>query len=349
MNLSFMAPSTRYPSGGVSVVYEFASSMAERGHRVHLCHLDLFNGNVSSLDDIDWFSFSGDVIHHFPPYGPIDVESVEEVDIIFGFSSEAEMPAHAGLPVVLIQGYQMFSSSVERRVFRLPCPKMCVASWLVDIGRHLGVPSRQLVHVPPGLRHEKFHLKQPIPSRGPRVSVCYSAHPSKNVELAFEVLDQVRKLVPELEVTVFGATSPEHELPEGVAYRTNPSQRELVDDIYNSSRVFLCTSNVEGFGLCSIEAMACGAALVTTDNGGSQGFALHGRTALVAAVGDVDALVSHVVSLLHEDDRRVRLAEAGRQYVRRFEWSRSAELLESFLEGYLADPVSYGRPVATAG
>lgn len=340
MRLIFIAPSTRHPSGGVAMVYEYASAMASRGHEVHLFHVDFFRANVMSIDDVDWFPFFGDVVHHFAAGGPIDPAEIPAADVIFGYTADA--PAHVGLPVVLIQGWKMLGETREHEAFRAPCPKVCVASWLVDIGRQLGVPLKQLVQVPLGLRHEKYRLTRPIADRAPRVSFCYSAHLQKGAELALDVLEKVRQSVPALEVILFGAVAPEHVFPDWVTYRMNPSQQELVDDIYNTSSVFLCTSEVEGFGLTAIEAMAGGAALVTTDNGGSRDYALHDQTALVEPTRDADAIAAHVVSLLHDDARRVRIAKAGRAYVERFDWARSGEILESFLERYLADPVGYG-------
>jgi glycosyltransferase involved in cell wall biosynthesis len=328
------------------MIYELAACMARRGHLVHLYHVGYFQADVTSLDDIDWFSFPevGDLVHHFPPPGTVDPESIPAADVIFGYSTEEQMPEHTGLPVVLIQGYKMLGEARERHAFTAPCPKVCVASWLVEVGRDLGVPARQLVHVPLGLRHEKYRLTRPIAGRPPRASFCYSAHPQKGAQLAIEVLERAKQIVPELEVVVFGAVPPEHAFPDWMRYWTNPSQPELVDAVYNTSRVFLCTSEVEGFGLSNIEAMAGGAALVTTDNGGSRDYALHDRTALVAPTGDTDALAGQVVRLLEDDQTRLRLATAGRAYVERFDWDRSALLLESFLEGYLAEPIAYGRP-----
>jgi glycosyltransferase involved in cell wall biosynthesis len=344
MTLIFIAPSTRHPSGGVAMIYEFAATMARRGHTVHLFHIDFFQANVTSIDDIGWFSFPDDVIHHFPAPGPIDPDDIPAADVMFGFRSEAEISPHAGLPVVLIQGYKMLGRAREVPAFHAPCPKVCIAGWLVDVGRELGVPDAQLVHVPLGLRQEKYRLKQPIAERPPRVTFCYSAHLQKGAALALEVLEQVKNVVPDLELTIFGAVAPEHELPPWATYRMDPSQQDLVDEIYNKCRVFLCTSRVEGFGLTSIEAMACGAALVTTDNGGAGDYALHDNTALVAPTGDAEMLAAHVVSLLRDEPRFVRIATAGCEYVKRFDWDRSGELLEAFLERYLADPVGYGRP-----
>ena len=52
----------------------------------------------------------------------------------------------------------------------------------------------------------------------------------------------------------------------------------------------------------------------------------------------------HVVHRLRDDDERMSLAEAGRTFVERFEWDRSAQMLETFLGRYQADPVGFGRP-----
>jgi glycosyltransferase involved in cell wall biosynthesis len=341
MDLIFIAPSTRHPSGGVAMTYEFAGAMAARGHRVHLYHVEFFEANATGLDDIDWFTFAPGIEHHFPAPGPPELDAIPDADFIFGFSADA--PPRIGLPVVLIQGHDMLAEEVERAAFRAPCPKVCVAGWLVEVGRGFGTPEHELVHIPLGLRHEKYRLTRPVADRPPTVSCCYSPHLMKGSDVALEVLARVRAAVPELEAVMFGAVPPIHDLPEWVTYRLNPSQDALVDEVYNTSRVFLCASRVEGFGLTNIEAMAGGAALVTTDNGGSDDYARDARTALVAPVGDVAGLAARVVALLGDDEQRIRIASAGRKHVRQFSWPRSAAHLEAFLEQYRADPAAYGR------
>jgi glycosyltransferase involved in cell wall biosynthesis len=347
MILTFVAPGAPYPIGGVTMIYEFAAAMADRGHEVHLFHYPVFRQSVAALEDVDWYSFPDGIDHHFPPVG-FDPNTAPPSDIIFGFSSEDAMPAHLGLPVALVQGYRMVRPPYERRTFKAPCPKICIAKWLVGVGLELGVPRNELIHVPLGLRHERYRVTRPIAGRPPRVSFCYNPHPQKGAALALDVLETVKASTPALEVVIFGAGPPTHPIPEWMHYRENPSQDELVDEIYNGSRAFLCTSDVEGFGLPSIEAMACGAVLVTTDNGGSEDYAVPGVTALVTPTGDARGLVSALEGLLGDDRRRIELATAGRDYVERFDWGRTAELLEDFLERYLADPTAYGRP-AVAG
>lgn len=352
MNLVFVAPNVPRPNGGVAVIYEFAKSMARRGHETHLFHVANLPGihhasylpvPVSGVEQISWFDF-GDVgvVHHFALADEYDHETLRRCDIYFGYKPDDTGPRVTGLPVVLIQGYRLLNREFERRAFHSPCPKVCVSKWLVDVGCELGVPERELVHVPLGLRHEKYRLVSSVRRRPPRISFCYSPHWHKGASVGLEVLARVKQTIPEVEAVAFGTTAPEHDVPGWIDFRLDPSQTEIVRDIYNASRVFLCTSEVEGFGLPALEAMACGAAVVTTDNGGSREYALHGQTALVAEPGDVDALVGHVVELLTDDERRTRIADAGLQHVRRFDWDASAALLEEFLERYRADPQSYG-------
>ncbi len=109
--------------------------------------------------------------------------------------------------------------------------------------------------------------------------------------------------------------------------------------------MFVCSSIVEGFGLTSVEAMACGCALVTSDNGGSEDFAFHDDTALVSPPDDVETMTEHVVALLRDDTRRLRIARRGQEYVQRFDWDASCRTLEAFLIEYGADPDRYRKPV----
>ncbi len=97
-----------------------------------------------------------------------------------------------------------------------------------------------------------------------------------------------------------------------MTFTLDPDPERLVSDIYDRSRVFVQASHYEGFGFTAVEGMACGAALVTTDNGGSRDYAFHGETALVVPPGDVDGLAEahrhppHRRRAPHPDRRRRR-------------------------------------------
>jgi glycosyltransferase involved in cell wall biosynthesis len=178
--------------------------------------------------------------------------------------------------------------------------------------------------------------------------MLYRNHAQKGPVPGLRSLGKLKRRRPDVDVVVFSLSPPSHQVPEGIRWVVDPPQEDLVGDIYNRSQIMLCSSVQEGFGLMCIEAMACGAALVTTDNGGSRDYAVDGETALVCDVNDVDAMVAHMETLLDDDELRRRIARQGREYVQRFSWEKGAAALESFLAEYGANPNHYQQPARIA-
>jgi L-malate glycosyltransferase len=325
--------------GGVTALYEFANGLSRRGHQVHITHAAFWNRpGIESLADLAWFRFEPHIVHHVVTDGEI---RLPPADIIFGTTAGPEM----GLPVQIVQGFQMFPPEMERAVFRTPCLKVCVASWLMRVGSaEFGVPLDQFVHVPMGIDHDTFRVTRPLDVRDLRVGMLYNSHLAKGWVTGRRALERVHERMPEMRAIVFGTETPTEALPSWMTFVSDPPARVLVEDVYNQCRVFVQPSLWEGFGFTAVEAMACGAALVSTDNGGSEDYAMHGRTALVSPPGEFEPLADHVEALLRDDGERLRLVAAGREHVAGFSWDRGAELLEGHLERYLADPATFQRP-----
>ena len=336
MVISFLASTSRHPVGGLKAIYEVATALSRRDHEVHLVHVNVKAPYVRTLEEIQWFDFDPTIRHHFPP--DPDGHHLPQADFLFGFGGE--YPSRCGLPLYLVQGYRAVSKPIEDVLLSGPYPKLCVARWLVETCRDLGVSDGQAVHVPVGLDHSKYRVISRIEDRPAQVAMAYNSHPLKRAQLGLEALARVKRRLPEAEIVVFGATDPSHEIPPGVTYLTSPPQATIVERIYNLSRVFLNSSVGEGFSLPSIEAMACGCALVTTDNGGSRDCAFHGETALVAS-GAVAELATYTERLLEGNVERVRLAQAGERFARRYDWDVTATRVEEFLEEYGAEPSDY--------
>ena len=258
-----------------------------------------------------------------------------------------EAPARLGLPVGIVQGYRMLAEEVELGLFRAPLPKVCVARWLLDVVARHGAPAEQLLYVPLGIDHDVFAARTPQAARSYDVAMLSHPHREKGLVVGIEMLEALRARRAGLRAVVFGMDPPARALPEGVEFWQAPDHATLAEQIYNQTRVFVQPSFHEGFGYTAVEAMACGCALVSTDNGGSRDYARQGETALVVAPGDGVALADAADQLLRDDERRERLAAAGARLVRdRFDWDHTAAVLEGHLESYVADPPRYRRPPA---
>ena len=144
-------------------------------------------------------------------------------------------------------------------------------------------------------------------------------------------LEEVKAKHRDLQAILFGVSPTPESLPPWIEYRQNPSQRELVENIYNSARIFICASWTEGFPLPPAEAMACGCALVSTTCTGISEYAAHGVTALLSLPRDPEALAENLLRVLEDDDLRIRIATEGHERIQAFTWERSTDLLEEFI------------------
>jgi glycosyltransferase involved in cell wall biosynthesis len=341
--LTFAYPSSPDRTGGVVVLYELANACARQGHEVHFVHGPLTPYRVRSLDELPPFRFDPRVEHHL--VDRLDDRRLPAGDVVFGGTA----PRPLGLPVDLVQGFRMLREDVERDLFRAPLPKVCVASWLVDVGLHYGSPRDQLWYVPLGIDHRTFGVRTPQAGRHYGVAMLSHPHREKGFAVGVEALAELKRRLPEVRALVFGIDPPSLPLADWVQFWQAPDHPTLAEEIYNRSRIFLQPSHHEGFGYTAVEAMACGCTLVTTDNGGSRDYAVDGETALVVAPGDPAALAAAAERLLRSDAKCARLAGAGAELVRRrFDWDNTARILERHLAAYVADPARYQRPPADA-
>jgi L-malate glycosyltransferase len=345
MKITFLAPSSKYPRGGATALYEFANGLRRRGHEICVVHVDfigtwsdravVIDSPIDRVEDVTWCRFEEGIEHRI---GIGSESDLPPADVINYYSPT--LPGHAGQPFVFLQGNRVLPRRIEEWVFNAPCPKVCVASWLVQVARRRGVRHEQLIHVSCGLDHDKYRILVPAGDRPPSVAMCYGTD-HKRGAAGFEALEMVKARFPRMRAVVFGTSHPTVGVPPWMTFHRAPPQPVIVEEIYNRSRVFLNPSIIEGFGLPSIEAMACGCVLVTVPNLGSEDFAIDGVTAAVSEGRGPVKLAARVCEVLDDDDERLRLSAAGARFVRRFDWDESARHLETFLTTYAADPGAY--------
>lgn len=342
MIVNALWPTSSLFGGGLSVVFEFCNILARQGHEVHFLHGPATPHRIDHPDEISWFDFDPRIVHHV-------IDDLQDPTIVPGdICLSGTDDARLGLPVAVIQGYGLTAPSFDRPAFRLRGPKLCVATWLQEVGVAWGVPADQLLYQPIGIDHEVFRGPSPIADRPVDVAMLYSGHPVKGTADGLAALAEVRRRRPCLKVALFGLLAPVEPLPEWVTFHNGLDRPGLVREVYGRSKVFVQPSWLEGFGLPAVEAMACGAALVTTDNGGSRDYAVADETAVVVPPRSVDDLADAIEALLVDADRRHQIAAAGEQFVRRFTWERAGDQLAAHLSAYLADPERFGAEAAEA-
>lgn len=101
--------------------------------------------------------------------------------------------------------------------------------------------------------------------------------------------------------------------------------------LYRSCAAFCLPSEAEGFGLPVAEAMAAGAAVVTSRRGSLPEVA--GDAAVYVDPGSPTSVAQGLEQVLSDRALRERLGERGRERAARFSWDRTAELTLNALKG----------------
>jgi glycosyltransferase involved in cell wall biosynthesis len=353
MRITFVLPGiVPEPSGGAKIVYEYANRLALMGHMVNVLHPRTWEPlkgaaqyaksliwpryiRTTQGGAIPWMAVNSSVNQLLIP----DLRSryVPDADaIVATFFRTAPLvsllPAEKGRKFYFIQHYEDWAGTRADvdATWRLPMHKIVISLWLQDIAKSMG-EAANATHVPNAMDLDAFRLTEPIDKRPRRVVMLSNSNPFKGTTEGLQALDQVRRRCPSVQAVCFGTAQRASALPDWIEYCVLPDAKAL-RDIYNSGSIFLQPSQAEGWGLTSTEAMACGCALVTTDNGGSRDFAIEGQTALVVPVGDAEAMADSVLRLLTDDKMRQSLARTGQQFVQQFTWDRAVHSFEKVLQ-----------------
>jgi glycosyltransferase involved in cell wall biosynthesis len=242
----------------------------------------------------------------------------------------AAAPARCGAKFYLVQHYESLYHGQAEAVdatYRLPLRKIVISTWLRDVMRERFGSAAEVIVTP--VERELFHRVDVVvePPR-PRVLMLHHEYAWKGVADGLEAVARARRGVPTLRLVGFGVKRPRVPLPYD-EFHENPPQPRLAA-LYSGSDIYLCPSWDEGLGMPPMEAMACGAALVTYDNGGCRDYARDGETALVARRRDVEDLAVKLERVASDEALRTRLAAAGRAFVTTaFDWDGAVTRLET--------------------
>lgn len=196
-----------------------------------------------------------------------------------------------------------------------------VSKWLKNIvDRYTSEPA---IYVQNAIDTNIYKIVNPINNRDKNIiGMLYHISPRKGCQYTLDAIKKVKLDFPNLKLIMFGACPPPDNLPNWVAYYQNVSQKETVE-IYNKISIFTSGPIEEGFGLTSLEAMACGAALVSSDNLGVREYAINKENSLLSPVKNTKEMKENIEELLRNDNERKILAKAGNKAAQNYSWHKA--------------------------
>jgi glycosyltransferase involved in cell wall biosynthesis len=96
-------------------------------------------------------------------------------------------------------------------------------------------------------------------------------------------------------------------------------KQQDMEEIFAVTDLFLLPSEYESFGLAALEAMAAGAAVVSSNAGGLPEVIEQGVCGYMADVGDVKAMSQYALDILKDDGRLQQFKNAAKTQAQKFD------------------------------
>jgi glycosyltransferase involved in cell wall biosynthesis len=206
-----------------------------------------------------------------------------------------------------------------------------------ELSEHLGVPLDRIVVTPYGIER-RFRPAPPGPDwlarrfgiDRPYVLCVGTLEPRKNLPGVLAAFEAMHGFDGDVALVVVGGRGwKTAAIDEAVSRSTTHlvvagrvSDEELVR-LYSGAACFLFPSFAEGFGFPVLEAMACGAPVVTSDRSSLPEVA--GDAAVLVDPESAEAIGAGLAEVLGSPERQAELRRRGLERSSRFSWEATAE------------------------
>jgi glycosyltransferase involved in cell wall biosynthesis len=348
MKINILVPFLPFkPGGGLKVMFEYANHLTSLGHSVTLYYpirvafikqhyikalVKYLLYKKRAVAVLNWFPLNEKV--RVKCVFTINNDSISDGDILFStwwslMFEVKKLSVSKGKVFNLIQDIEYwagYEEEVKQSYSTANSTNLVIANHLY---KHIHQQTAKIpLQIQIAVDDSIYRITNPIALRD-QYTVCmmYSIEPRKGSKYGLEVLQKLKLKYPQLKAILFSVADAPANLPDWIDYyKGYPKLAEL----YNQASIFLSPSLQEGCALPPMEAMYSGCAVVCTAIDGHKEYAFDGKTVILAKLQDVDDITEKVVSLIEDNELRIKIATGGNEYIKKYTWSASTQKLEAF-------------------
>lgn len=167
--------------------------------------------------------------------------------------------------------------------------------------------------------------------------------PRKGLEVLIDAIPIISRFIPDVRVLIAGPGDPSEitedinsELRTRFQFLGKISEREKANFLKSIALYIAPNTGGESFGIIIAEALAGGAAVVASDIPAFSDLLGGGKYGALFESEDSQSLAKVTIDLLRDDAKRGALAEVGRAYAQRYDWSSVADQIYEIYEKVLA-------------
>ncbi len=207
--------------------------------------------------------------------------------------------------------------------------------------------SDKVITIPNGVDDQLFSVahKQSQSNVILFVSILDTYHRYKGLEWLLGAMPRIINQVPDAKLVIIGGGElvdeykqkcRELEIEPTVTFLGAKSQLEVAKQCQQSKVFILPSTEIEGFGIVLLEAMACGIPVITTDVAGLASKVRQHNTGTLIKKRDSGAIAKAVSKYLLDDKLRIESGSRGRKLVvEEYGWHSVALQIELIYEGLM--------------
>lgn len=315
-------------SGGIKIVFEHASRLAERGFDVQVWGLDSQSipWGVSDKLKIRTFKNYDRLIHNLTPIEAIKVATWWETAFPVWLSS-----VNQGIPVYFIQEFETWfypndivAQSSVVSCYRKEFINMTTSKYNLDEIMSIGLKATP---IPCGYDDSTYKTIPGVKRETNTLLAVGRTFFQKNFEFTFKAWKQLGESRPVM--WLFGIEPEIEKWDDKITYHKKPTNEE-VNLLYNQASMFVQTSRHEGFSLPILEAMAAGCPVICTDAHGNRDFCFDEKNCLLVEHDDVEGLKKAIAKLQKNKSLRDKLAKQGLETAKNYKWKVIIDRVEDF-------------------
>ncbi len=161
--------------------------------------------------------------------------------------------------------------------------------------------------------------------------------PSKGLADLIRALNKLNLEENQFKLSVISQENPDMTSAEFEFEIVRPQSDVELANIYRSGDIYINSSWSEGFGLPSLEAQACGLAVISTNCGGVREFLVDGENSMIVPPREPLSLCNAIKRLMRDDPLRKRLIGTGLKSCQKFTWEAVSKKFEVALDDIISD------------
>ena len=317
MKIAFILPMpTIKIVGGYKKVYEYANYLSLKGNKVTIFYNSNRGKNSKRIPKLITFIIRSFICRLEPRWFKLS-KNVKKVnlyrlkkerfnnnfDVVIATAAETASFVNSlkvKKKIYFIQDFEInwkLSKDKLINTYNYDMDLIVVSKWLCNKVKKYTL--NPITYIPNGINNNIFYDKK-YKRINHSIAMLYHNDYRKGSDVGLKVIFKLKQIYPDLVAYLFGTPERPKNLPKWIIYVRSATSYQVAE-LMNKSKIFLCSSRSEGFGLTGLESLFCGCILVTTDCGGIREYAAECNS-FICNVDDVTDITNNVIKAFENID-----------------------------------------------